>query len=97
MTTVTKFPIEKTYPRTVRGKEVWAQQEPPEEMVWAVCPYTDGQLKKCRHCPKWIEEDGAAVSRGCYVFAAEVCRVVFAMQGRAKQPLSTDSGCLNQT
>lgn len=81
---IVNFPVEKTYPKAVDGKEVWDQQEPPPEMVWAMCPYTDGRLSDCRHCPKWLtDEDGDTVSRGCYVFAAEACRVVFAMQARS--------------
>lgn len=74
------------HPRTVRGSEVWAQDEPPSEMVWAICPYIRNNLKNCTHCPRYLEdEDHGQVQSGCYGFAAEACRVVFAMQRRAQQ------------
>lgn len=83
---VVRLPVEKVYPATVRGKEVWAQDEPPTEMVWAICPYTrnatgDG---RCLHCPRtFIDNVHGECQRGCYTLAAEACRVVLAMQKRA--------------
>lgn len=83
--TVTKFPVERVFANTVKGHEVWAQKEPSQEMVWAICPYTrttQGDTR-CLHCPKWEDDpDYGKMSRGCYVIAAEACRIVFAMQKR---------------
>lgn len=75
--------IEKRFPRTVRGEEVWAQDKPPNEMVWAICPYIRANLERCRHCPEWEEDpDHGTIQKGCYTLAAEACRIVFAMQSR---------------
>lgn len=67
------------------GKEIWAQPEPSDAMVWAICPYiTRRNLELCNRCPKW-EWDARGesdVQRGCYGMAAEACRIVFAMQRR---------------
>lgn len=83
---VVKLPVEKQYPRTVRGKEIWAQPEPPDEMVWEICPYVRSRLERCRHCPKSrIDPDYGAVTDGCYVMAQEACRGVFAIQARQKR------------
>lgn len=82
---VIPFPVEKIFPRTVRGHEVWAQPEPPQEMVWAVCPYArmHDDEPRCSHCPPWEEDpDHGKMRRGCYGIAAEICRIVFAMQAR---------------
>lgn len=86
MATVEKFPKAKIYPDAVGGREIWAQPEPPKEMVWAVCPYLRGHLEesRCQHCPTYIEDEAhGKVQRGCYGMAAEVCRVVFAVQRRS--------------
>lgn len=84
--TVTKFPVKKVFPHAVKGREVWAQDEPPQEMVWAVCPYTrsfTGDDDRCKHCPTFENDpDHGQVQRSCYGMAAETCRVVFAMQKR---------------
>lgn len=83
---VAPFPKKKIYPDAVKGRELWKQQEPPSEMVWAVCPYLRGHMdeSRCCHCPAWEEhKHHGKVQRGCYGMAAEVCRVVFAMQVRA--------------
>jgi len=88
MTDPTPFPIEKIHPRTVRGREIWAQQEPPTEMVWAVCPWLrlHRDESRCHHCPRYEQDaDYGTVQRGCYALAAEVCRVVFAMQERDRR------------
>jgi hypothetical protein len=78
-----KKAAKKVHPPTVRGKEVWAQKEPPKEMVWAVCPYTRSAGDGCLHCPTWQKDKTyGPVQRGCYGMAAEACRVVFAMQAR---------------
>ena len=85
--TVTEFPKEKIYPATVGGKEIWAQNEPPMEMVWEICPYTRSTTRdedRCHHCPQWENDPNyGAVRRGCYGMAAEACRIVFAMQARS--------------
>lgn len=84
MADITKFPVEKVYPPIVRGREIWDQAEPPPEMVWAVCPWMRKYLddSRCNHCPRQEEDDYGPMQRGCYGIAAEVCRVVFAMQKR---------------
>lgn len=87
MSDVVKFPGERVFPNTVGGHEVWKQDDPQQEMVWAVCPYTRMHLDetRCHHCPPWEQdEDYGEMRRGCYGIAAEVCRIVFAMQARAK-------------
>lgn len=82
-TNVIPLPVEKVFPRQVRGVEVYQQSEPPEEMVWEVCPYVRGVLQRCRHCPPSIHDPVyGEVVFGCYGFAAEACRIVFAMQKR---------------
>lgn len=84
--TVVKFPAEKVYPRMVEPREIYAQEEPPDEMVWAVCPYMRQTADyRCLHCPKFEhDEHYGPVQRGCYGIAAEACRIVFAMQKRAQ-------------
>lgn len=84
---VLKFPREKVYPPIVRGKEMWEQDEPPDEMVWAVCPHlrivSPVEDSRCHRCPKWEDdEDYGKCQRMCYGLAAEVCKIVFAMQKR---------------
>lgn len=60
-------------------KEIWAQDEPPPALVWAVCPWVEGRnFKKCNYCPVWEDSDCGKVQRGCYGLASEVCRVVAA-------------------
>jgi hypothetical protein len=86
MADITKFPVEKVYPPTVGGREVWDQKDPPDEMVWAVCPYTRHAPDdtRCHHCPRLeTDPDYGEVQRGCYGMAAEACRIVFAIQSRA--------------
>lgn len=36
---IVKFPGQKLFPNTVSAREIWDQEEPPQEMVWAVCPW----------------------------------------------------------
>jgi len=82
---IVKHPARYRYRQSVRAKEMWAQAEPSEEMVWEVCVYTNG-LKPCHHCPRWEDDrHHGRVQRGCYSIAAEACRVVFAMQKREKK------------
>lgn len=71
--------------RAPRAEEIWAQDDPPDEMVWAVCPYLRGHLddSKCKQCHKMENHPRhGECQRGCYGMAAEACRIVFAMQGR---------------
>lgn len=83
---VIKFPVERVYPNVIGGNEIWAQADPPDMMVWAVCPWVRSREEdsRCLRCPSW-ESDPiyGAMRRGCYGMAAEVCRIVFAMQARA--------------
>lgn len=90
MAKITKFPVEKVYPSTVKGHEIAAQEQPPPEMVWAVCPWVkrprNSEITRCLHCPRYIEDkDYGQMQLGCYGLAAEVCRVVFAMQKRGER------------
>lgn len=85
MTGIIKFPVEKVFPPEVRGHEIWAQAEPPQEMVWAICPWMRMRSddSRCRRCPRYeTDPEYGEMQRGCYGIAAEVCRVVFAMQNR---------------
>lgn len=71
--------IERTFPPSINAREIWAEDEPPAEMVWEVCRYTS-MRGACRHCPRVEhDEDLGEVQRGCYGLAAEVCRIVSAM------------------
>lgn len=83
MSNVVPIPVKKRFPRSVKSKEVWAQERPPDEMVWEICPYIRNNLDKCCHCPHSYEDPTyGPMSDGCYVLAAESCRIVFAMQKR---------------
>ena len=87
MPNVTRLPVRFKYPRTVDGREIWGQVEPPDEMVWEICPYVGtAHLEGCEHCPKfeWDEECQENIQRGCYGLAQEACRIVFAMLKRLK-------------
>lgn len=83
---VIKFPKKRTFRPVLRGHEVWAQEEPPSEMVWEVCNYTRNRRSEsdqdgCYHCPRLeVDPEHGEVQRGCYGMAAEACRVVFAMK-----------------
>jgi len=84
--TIAEFPKEKIFRATVEGREILAQAEPPQEMVWEICPYTRSTTHnddRCHHCPQWeTDPHYGKVQRGCYGMAAEACRIVFAMQAR---------------
>jgi len=82
---VVKLNVTYRRPRKVRGKEIWAQSEPPSEMVWEICPYVKHHPNDyhCMQCPAWFEDPTyGTFQRGCYGMAAEVCRIIFAMQVR---------------
>ena len=82
---VVKAPMRRVYPPRIRGKQIWAQDEPPPEMVWEVCPYAR-RLEPCQHCPEQeTDESGRVFQRGCYGLAAEVCRIVFACQAEQQE------------
>lgn len=71
------------------AKQIWKQREPPEEMVWAVCPYLRSHMDdtECKNCPQWEEHElHGKCQRGCYGLAAEACRIVFAMQTIPQSP-----------
>lgn len=87
MAEITKFPVEKVHPEIVGAREIWDQAEPPQEMVWAICPHVRSREdeSRCHHCPPWEEDpDYGKMRRGCYGMAAETCRIVFAMQSRPR-------------
>lgn len=67
-------------PRQIKGKEIWESPEPSDLMVWEVCPYLRNN-EGCSECPSWEhDEHHGKVRRGCYMLAAEACRVVMAVQ-----------------
>jgi hypothetical protein len=82
---ITKFPTRYRRPRQVRGREIYQQAEPEPEMVWEVCPYLRMHMEedRCAQCPPWHQDpDYGTMQHGCYGLAAEVCRIVFAIQAR---------------
>lgn len=83
---VVKAPTDFRHPRSVKPAEMYAQAEPPSEMVWELCPYTSNVKdddRRCRHCPQWEEDEHhGKMQRMCYGLASEACRIVFAMQRR---------------
>lgn len=80
--TVIEFP-KPPRKRLVRAVEMYAQREPPDEMVWELCPYLRRDADACEGCAEtFIDPDYGECSPGCYVFAKEACRVIFAMQAR---------------
>jgi len=83
---VISIPTEYKRPVRVKGEEIHAQIDPPQEMVWEVCPYTrsDGSSKGCRQCPEWEDSKRGKCQRMCYSMAKEACKVVFAMQEQEK-------------
>ncbi len=97
---IVKAPMTYRHQSRVMAGEIWAQDEPPSEMVWEVCPYLRGHLddSRCAHCPRWErDEQYGQVQRGCYGIAAEACRIVFAMRpqdglsvARARRSLNRD-------
>ena len=86
---VEKFPQRFRHPAIVKAAEMYAQPQPSDEMVWAICPHlrSSSDDNRCSHCPKY-EDDPAygKTQRMCYGLAREVCMIVFAMQAREKQP-----------
>lgn len=68
--------------RPVDGAEIYTQPKPPDEMVWAICPWVQRHYGQCEKCPEYQPINGEMVQRGCYAMAEEACRVVFAMQAR---------------
>jgi len=71
--------------RIVRGAEVRAQPDPPDEMVWDMCVHTrgmrdDGDMR-CQGCPKWENDPTyGKVQRMCYGMAKETCQLAMAWQ-----------------
>lgn len=100
MAKIVQFPGEKVYPNLVKGEEIHRQPEPTEEMVWAVCPWLRAHQddSRCRHCPAWFEEPNYGTMRyGCYGMAAETCKVIFAMQARASQTVTSEERSLPES
>jgi len=62
-------------------------------MVWELCPYTRYEpLKRCEQCPQWEDDpQHGKVQRGCYMLAAEACRVVTAMERRQRETIFDDA------
>lgn len=83
---ITRLPVEFRHPRSITATEIWDAPEPVAELVWEVCPYIKGHPDsdfRCAHCPPWWDHpEHGVVRRGCYVLAAEACRIVFAFQKR---------------
>lgn len=79
--------------RIVRGAEIHAQSEPPDEMVWDMCVYTrrfgsgvtDDDMR-CQGCPQWETDPSyGKVQRMCYGMAKEACQLAMAWQKRMQK------------
>ena len=82
MSDVVDFPVKRTYPRTMTASEMWDSPDPSDQMVWEVCLYLRN-CNPCHNCPRYeTDEHYGTIMQGCYVMAAEACRVVMAMQRR---------------
>lgn len=81
---VTKLPTAALPYHTIPVAEMYAQPEPADRAVWAVCPYLR-RLERCRGCPRWeaMPPHGTG-KRGCRGLAEEAVR--YAMAGMARQP-----------
>jgi hypothetical protein len=93
VTTVETFPGRFYRKRTVRAAEMYDRPQPSAEMVWEICPYLRAHADepRCQQCSRSCVEDiGDGPEewiRGCYLFAEEACRVVFAVQERERARL----------
>lgn len=83
---VIQWPIRPFIRRPVSVQEMYAEPEPTDTMIWAICPYLRGSQAddRCMGCPKTeILPDApewGEVTRGCRVMASEACRFVTAAQ-----------------
>lgn len=85
MAELIKFPGPFRFGRTLTAREIYAVKEPPEEMVWEICPYIKSKLEACEHCPKTEKDpDHGDITKGCFVMASEACRVVLALKDKLK-------------
>lgn len=85
---VENFPGEFRRQRVITAREQYAQAEPPSKLVWELCPYLRMHQddSRCHQCAQWTVQDiGDGPEKwtpGCYVLAAEACRVAAAMTAR---------------
>lgn len=82
----TKFPGRFHRHRQLSPKEMYAVPEPPDELVWELCPYLRLHRQddwRCRQCPRWVhDERHGKLCLGCYGMAQEAVRVVLGMQAK---------------
>lgn len=80
-----KEPARHSHKEVVSTREMFAQPEPSEQQVWALCPYIRGMQHDftCLHCPNWVDDpEHGRVMRGCFAMTREACRVVHAVLKR---------------
>lgn len=88
MDNIEQFPKRRVYPKIVSPAEMYAQPEPSDAMVWAVCPHIRGgnpnnEDFRCMQCPRLEKFDnGFEGQRMCFGLAREACQVVMAMLKR---------------
>jgi len=71
-------------PRIVEPKEVYAQPEPSDQLVWAICDHTfHAKRERCERCAATFEDPhyGEMVS-GCRAQGEEIARVAMAVLRR---------------
>lgn len=78
--------------QVVKAKEMYAQGEMPEEMVWDICTYlkifgtTKADKGLCKECPRWEKERVGGktenVQRGCFGLAHEAAATALAWSKR---------------
>jgi len=83
---IEEFPKRFRHPPVVTTREMYAEPEPSDAMVWALCPYLGHKgvnLDFCDHCPAWsVMEHYGPVKRGCRLSAEEACKMVTAAKGK---------------
>ena len=93
MANVTRLNIPYIYRKLVTAKEMYAQQLPSDEAVWAMCEYVEARMRRldsCRHCAQYFDDpDYGRCTPGCYAMASEAYRVALAAQ--AKYPSANGS------
>ena len=82
---IEEFPKRFRHPPVVTTREMYAEPEPSDTMVWAVCPYLGRKgvdADFCDRCPAWMETDYGKAKRGCRHIAEEACKMVTAAKGK---------------
>ena len=72
-------------PHQITAREIWAQPEPTDLMVWSVCVYVRWPKEdRCKGCLAWDDREGEKLKSGCRAWAEEACRVVLAAKARSE-------------